>query len=391
MRGPDRWSAAVVVAVLALACGSGKRSPTDQPPAPVTAELTRAQWLTVAEGFVAKPETMPRLSDPASRPRFEQLVSSPAWLRAEPSIFQGDGAELERFMIATKRLQLLLASKAASDEMLMLLLYAYEAVGSISVAGDAFVAGLRPGDREARQDGVDRMRYGAAISLCGALYLLMNASDAYRATAIAKLTSAATYAPLRRELLQLVLATLDERILPSVAPALQPSYRQIRAVVAAAYEARGAEGSPTRTTYQGIGPSTLDLAPSTTLVSVTGGFSVALGPAGIAKRVERDLPDGTTRVQHEIEWREGAATFEAICLDGHAAAELVAGFESVGFAVQASPHAGTWLTLRADGLEAWLRVMTIGGRGCAASVESPAGQVSAARAEAFLLSLQPAG
>ena len=389
MRGPDRWSAAVVVAVLALACGSGKRSPTDQPPAPVTAPWTRAEWLTTVEGFIAHPETMPRLSDPATRAVFQRLASTPSWKTFEGAMVERDVVEFERFATVAKQVHRILAAKVAMDELVLFQLYVNEVTLASIKAGAAFLDGLPAADRPVRQRGLERMQYGAALGVCGLMYFALDASDPYRAMVITTLTQPASYAQHSREGLQLILATLDQRLLPSVRPALQQPYREVRAVVAAAYDQRAAPRSRTRTTYEGVGPPDLDLARAMTVVSITGGFSVAASPGGVAKRVEIDQADGTTLVQHWIESRDGEATFEAICMDGLPEAQIVAGFAKRGFVAQASPHPGAWLTANIDGVEARMRVVTIGDRGCAASVEGPVGQVTAARAEAYLLSLQP--
>ncbi|MBK9033322.1 MAG: hypothetical protein IPL61_18955 [Myxococcales bacterium] len=128
-----------------------------------------------------------------------------------------------------------------------------------------------------------------------------------------------------------------------------------------------------------------------TVTSTSGGFSVDLSPAAIAKRVELTGRDGAPSVQHWIEWQDGDVEFKAACFDREREADLIAAFQrSVGVDVQASPVPGTWLTLRGDGREGRLRILAIGVRAYVASVEGPDGTVPAQRAHAFLLSLRAA-
>ena len=129
----------MVVAVLALACGSSKRSPTDEPPAPVTAPWTRAEWLTIVEGFIAHPETMPRLSDPSTRAVFERLASTPSWKTFAGAMVERDVVEFERFTTVAKQMQRILVAKVAMDELVMFQLYVNE-VTLASIKAGVFAA-----------------------------------------------------------------------------------------------------------------------------------------------------------------------------------------------------------------------------------------------------------
>src|SRR5689334_10540958 len=63
-------------------------SPPGGPPgaAAATTPWTRAEWLAAAEGYLAHPESMPRLGDPASRPLFEELVDPTAWVAVSDDV-----------------------------------------------------------------------------------------------------------------------------------------------------------------------------------------------------------------------------------------------------------------------------------------------------------------
>lgn len=401
VRRRSRWRHLLAAAALSMlfACGRpgtgapGTSAPAavgKQPPAPAAAEWTREEWLQVAEAIIAAPATMPRLTDATGRARFEKLVTTKAWLKFEPTSFQHNSEEFLRFFPASKKLMMILTHQASKDELVVLALYTFDVGMAFVAAAMDFIAGLPPTDesRQARLDGLATTQRGGAITLCGLLYSAMDASESYRATTLAKLTNPARYAYLSREALQLIVATLDERLLPSIRPALLKPYQEVRAVVALEYDKRAKEPSPRRTTYQGLGPAN---SKTTTLISTTGHFSVSLGPAGLAKRVELESPDGAVRVQHWIELQDGETKFEAVCADGVPASDLVATFQSMdGAAPRTSKQPGAWLTVNNSGREAHLRILSIGGRGCMASVEGPSGQVPAARAESFLLSLQAA-
>ncbi len=399
-RSCSRYPLAAAALALAFACSGARTSgprttsaPTTvatQPPKEASAAWTRQEWLQAAEAILAAPATMPRLGDPATRAQFEKLVTTEAWLKVDWTLLQQNSEEILRFFPVSKKLMMLLMSQAAVDELIAMQLYAFDVEMAFVAAGMDFIARLPATDesRQARLGGLEISQRGGAIMICGLLYSAMGVSEAQRALVVTKLRKPSTYSSLSREALQLVLATLDEKLLPSIRPALSKSYQEIRDVVALEYGKREQQPSPRRTTYQGMGVAG---SRPTTIVSTTGHFSVSLGPAGLAKRVELDSPDGAIRVQHWIELQDGETKFEAVCADGVPASELVATFQNMeGAAVQASKQPGTWLTIDNNGREAHMRILSIGGRGCLASVEGPRGQVAAALAESFLLSLQAA-
>lgn len=349
--------------------------------------MTRAQWLQAVEGYAAAPATIPRAADPA----FQRLVSTTAWLTISADDFARDGAELLRFFPAVKRLYLALGARTAMDELVTLGEYTLDVYRVMLAAGAELVARLPAGDptRAVRLHGLDTMRFGAAIETCAVLYMAMDASAASRAAVLERLAEPAGYAMHGRDGLQLVLATLDERLLPAMRPELVASYRAVRAVVAAAYGARPAPATGPRTTYQGVGPPGLDLRQAATTRSTTGGFAVDLGPGAIAKRVDGNGRDGAPSAQHWIEWQDGDVEYKAVCFDREPEAALIAAFQAApGAEVQPSPEPGTWLTVGDAGRAGWLRVVVIGGRACLASVEGPRGAVTADVAQRFLRSLR---
>jgi len=396
-----------LAAVLAVACGGGRSAdpaaraarPADGAAdraapadgrAAADAPLTRAQWLQVVDGYAAAPATIPRVADPA----FQRLVATTAWLTIGADDFARDGVELLRFFPAVKRLHLALGARAAMDELVTLGEYTLDVYRVMVAAGAELVARLPAGDptRAARSHGLDTMRFGAAIETCAVLYLAMDASAATRAAVLDRLAEPAGYALHSRGGLQLVLATLDERLLPTMRPELVAPYRAVRAVVAAAYGARAAPATGPRTTYQGVGPLGLDPRQAATVTSTSGGFAVDVSPAAIAKRVDAVGRVGAPSAQHWIEWQDGEVEYKAVCFDREPEAALIAAFQAApGTEVLPSPDPGTWLTMGDARRAGWLRVLSIGGRACLASVEGPRGAVTAAVAQVFLRSLRAAG
>ena len=335
---------------------------TIKPPTSISAEWTRAEWLRAVDGFTADPKTMPRLDDPL----FQKLVSTNAWLKIDRTIFETNIEEVFRFFPAIKKMTLILVPKTAMDEMLVLGLYTHDVYRALIAASTDYVSHLpaNDGSRPARLAGIDDMRLGAAIGICGILFVSLDASDESRSAMVATLTDPASYSFHSREGLQMIAATLDERLLPSLKPALEKPYQTIREVLAQEYDKRSEPLSPIRTTYQGLGPPTQDPTKITTIVSTTGGFSVALGPAGIAKRVEIKQPDKVTSVQHWIELQDGETKFEAICLDGKLESELVSNFQGLdGVSARESEHSGRWFTLKTKDREGGIRILTIAGKG----------------------------
>lgn len=358
-------------------------------PAVADAALTRAQWLQTVDGYAAAPATIPRAADPA----FQRLIATTAWLTITADDFARDGAALLRFFPAVKRLYLALGARAAMDELVSLGEYTLDVYRVMLAAGAELVARLPPGDptRAARLHGLETMRFGAAIETCALLYLAIDASAAVRGAALERLAEPAGYATHSRDGLQLVLATLDERLLPALRPDLVASYRAVREVVAAAYAARAVPATGPRTTYQGAGPPGLDWRQAGTVTSTTGGFAVDVSVGAIAKRVDAIGRDGAPSAQHWIEWRDGEVEYKAVCFDREPEAALIAAFQAApGAEVQASPAPGTWLAMGDAGRQGWLRIVSIGARACLASVEGPRGSVTAATAHGFLRSLRAA-
>lgn len=378
-----------------VACGragtDGDRAAT--PVASTAAPWTRAEWLTAADAFVADVGRARWLRSlpPEARAQLERLVTTAAWREVDRTLFERDGEDMTRFYVAFKKLVSALQSKAAVDELVVLGLYGLDVQRAFITAGVDFVDSLPASETQVRRGGLEKMRLGAAIEVCSLLYLLVDAGEARRAATFTTLTAPERYAFLSREGLQLIIATLDEKLLPHVRPGLRASYQAIRDVVARAHAGRAPTAGATRTTYQGIGPAKLSLGQPHAVVSTTGGFSVELGVGAMAKRVEISDPDGSTRIQHWIELQDGEAKFEAVCFDGFTDAMLVAQLQG---AYDADPRAdarpGTWFTLETDGNEAHLRILTVGKRGCVASVQAPRGRLARARVDAFLMSLAPA-
>ncbi len=231
------------------------------------------------------------------------------------------------------------------------------------------------------------MRLGAAITIGGVLYAALEASPHYQTVAIDALSAPDTYSDPSREHLQLILATLD-RLIPSTPATLRSGYQRVRAVVAAARDARPAPQGVRTVTYQPLGPPSFPPSPHATIVSTTGGFAVDIGAGAVAKRIDVRQPNGTVLSQHWIELQDGDTQFQAACIDGQTEATLVANFSSMGATADASKLPGHWMHVDNQGSPDRMRILSIAGRGCVASAEGPAGDVSPARVEAFLASLR---
>ena len=127
------------------------------------------------------------------------------------------------------------------------------------------------------------------------------------------------------------------------------------------------------------------------VVSNAGGFSVVLPAFAMVKRIELKQRDGSTAVQHWIEFLDGQVHYTAVCLRPQQASDLVASFRRMpGATPQTSPQPGDWFTTSSGGTDGRVRVVTIDGRGCMASVEGPSGRLPSERVESFLLSLHAA-
>ena len=394
MTSAQRWMPVMVV-VGFVACGRGAApAPTEDTAIarPVAAPWTRAEWLAAVDALVADPATMPRLDDAAGRARFTQLLRPEPWSGRDADTFAQHGDELVAFFPAFKRLTLQFAARGTVDEVLAVTMFGLDAFDAIITSGEAFLARMPPTDPTlaTRRGGLDKMRLGVAIDVCGALYTAQDASSERRTNALTALAQPARYAGLSRDGLQLILATLDEQLLPPLRPELRTAYQAIRATVAQVLDTHPA---PTghRTTYQGIAPGTPPGQPVTTVVSRTGGFSVRTGPAALAKRVDVTRADGATLGSHWIELQDGAFRFEAVCFDGTTEATLVAGAPpSSTRSARPSSLPGAWSVERIGGTELRGRIVTVGERGCIAGVSGPAAGFPGDRADAFLASLAPA-
>ena len=379
----------LVVSVLLVGCERGaasQRGRHDVVEAPSVA--TRAAWFVEVEALAASSGGP---SEPAWRARLARIVSTTAWKTLPADAFAKAADEIVRFFGAYKQLMVTVGTRGTADDVVDVGMLGIDAYGAILTSAGTFLDAL-PVDaptRSVRAAGLEKMRLGAAVEVAGLLYVILDALPPRRDAVLARLRSPATSAMLSREGLQLVLATLDERLLPRADAAMRAGYAAVREAVASAYAQRPAAPSTTRTTYQGMGPQVATLPLSTRVVSTTGGFSVELGPAALAKRVEIGPAGGPSQVQHWIELQDGDTKLEAACLDGTTDAtlgqQLVRGAGAV-------PHdmgePGMWLAIDRDGRASRIRVLALGGRGCFASIEGPAATYSMDRADAFLRSLR---
>lgn len=386
----------IVLALLCLvtACGHGSTS-EPAPPSSSAAPWTRAQWLTVADDLHAKMSSGPVLADADSRVVFARLVTSDAWLRLDRSVFEGD-AEALRFFPTYKRLFMTIGASGTKKDLVTLARYGLDVYASFIGAGVDFVSHLPEGDttRAARQEGLDKVRLGAAIEVCTLLYIVIDAPGGIRAETLRALAQPAMYATHSREGLQLIMATLDEKLLPTISPGLRGAYQTVREVVAREHDARPESASATRTTYQGMGPPVLDAPRALTIVSKTGGFSVGFAAViGVEPLVHRDeiaTANGARITQHAISYEIDEVTIEAMCFDELAEAQLVASMSSQpGASAYSSPLPGKWLAMNTPKRVGRMRIMTIGSRGCVASIEAPPGKLPAF-ADQFLASLKAA-
>jgi hypothetical protein len=368
-----------------MACGSSTSGTSDNVVA--KAPWTRADWLAAVDGVLANPATLPRLGDP----QFDRLVNTDAWLHIDGNAFATSPEELLRFFPAFKKLTMAFVTRHAASELVALGLYALDVYRAFITAGSDFIDHLAPDDatRPTRRGGIEKVRLGAALEVCALLFLAPTADAPRRDAAIARLTDARSYAFHSQEGLQLIAATLDETVLPTIQATLRTPYQRIRDVVVREHDGRAPSARPIRTTYQGLAGSVFSTTP-VAIVSRTGGFSVELSPAALAKRVEITQPDGSNSVQHWIELQDGGTVFESVCLDGTPESAITATFTGKSGVTRLPTQPGTWLAVSANGRETRMRITTIRGRGCLASVEAAAGQFPSARADAFLASLKPA-
>ncbi len=351
----------LVASVLVTACEKSVATPT-----------SRTAWFAAVDAYVASP----------GRAQLTALLDSDVWRSLPRDAFAKDPGEVVRFFPATKMLIDTVRARGTVDDVLRVALFNLDAYQAILLAADDFIAALPADDptRSVRVRGTDKMRLGAAIELAGTLYVTLDPS-LRRDEVLARLASPATYATFSREGLQLLVATLDERVLPMVEASRRAAYVAVRDTIAKEHARRPEPSSDVRTTYQGVDGTTLGPA---RIVSTTGKFSVELTPGALAKRVE--LAPGI--VQHWIELQDGEARFEAACFDGVSDASVVAQLRGTGAIPTDMGEPGTWLALDRDGRASRIRVLPIAGRACFAALEGPAASFSFDRADAFLRSLR---
>ena len=350
----------LVASVLVAGCEKSVATPT-----------TRAAWLVAVDAYIASP----------SRPQLMALLDSDVWRTLPRDAFAKQPDEVARFFPALKKL-MAGAALGTVDDVLRAGMFGLDAYQAILLAADDFLAKLPADDptRRVRAGGVDKMRLGAALDVAGMLYVTLDPSPR-RDEGLARLADPATYATFSRDGLQLLLATLDERVIPMSETSRRTAYVAVRDTIAAEHARRPEPSSNIRTTYQGVGAAKPGRA---RIVSTTGKFSVELNPAALVKRVE--IAPGV--VQHWIELQEGDARFEAACMDGVTDVSIVSQLRGAGAIPTDMGEPGTWLALDRDGRATRIRVLPIAGRACLASLEGPAASYSFDRADAFLRSLR---
>lgn len=360
----------VLAFVLLAACGkSEKAPPAEQPPAAATSGWTRKEWLAVADRMAAPAAVPP---DPAE---LHKLVTTRAWMELDASSF----AEFVEFASSIKKLSMVIGTRGSIDDLVALSLYTIDVNAAGVRAGVAFLATIPEADptRPVRERGLEKLHLGSAIELCALLHVAGGAKAAVRDAALARLAEPGTYANLSRAPLQLILATLDEKILPSVDAALRAKYQGIRAAVAAAHSART---EPTTIVFQGTdGPAFA--ARTVVVVSTTGGFSISLGPViGVVPLARRDADEHIISLQT----LEGTL-FEAKCSDDIDVTDTAAKIAALEGTTQRADKVYVLKRGDRDGL---VRIDTIGGRGCVISAEGPRETFPAALAETFVASLR---
>lgn len=372
----------------------GSGPPSSQPVA-IDALWSRAEWLAAARAVLADPENRPRMGNATTGALFEKLVSTRPWLaRAGERIDAQAMEETLAFFPVIKMLMTLYGTRGTVDEVVALSLFMRDVNEAFVAMGNAYIDGLPDDDttKQVRREGLAKVQLGAAISVCGLFYTIQSASPAYQELALTKLNDPAWYAFLSRQGLQLTLATLDERVLPTIGASLKERLAGVRAVIAKVHAAYGDDSAEAeRVVYEGIGSEADETIGPVSVVSHTGGFSVDLFSAALVKKVERKDASGEQEVQHWIELQLGDAKFEAVCMDGVSEQQLRAQFSSMdGVVAETSSHPGAWFTIASPSSEGRMRITTIDKRGCLASVQGPEGKVPTPMVEPFLLSLRAA-
>lgn len=370
----------LLVFALAVGCRQSETRPPDQKdqkdqkdPKPeqaptATTGWSRAEWLKVAQRI----STTPGPTDAAD---LQKLVTTEAWKQLDADTF----SEVLTFAPAVKQLYTALGQRGAIDDVVALSLYTVDVDVASVRAGAAFVAKIPEDDatRPVRERGLAKVKLGAAIEVCGLLHLATGAKPATRDAALTRLATPEIYADLSREPLQLILATLDEKLLPTIDTTVRPKYDAIRSSVLAAYRART---EPTTTVYQGS--ERPEFTPRTVVVvSSTGGFSISLGPVtGVVPLARRDGDEHII----SLGTMEGTQ-FEAKCADDIDVADTANQIAALEGTTQRADKVYVLKRGDRDGL---VRVDTIHGRGCVISAEGPRATFPATLAEVFVASLR---
>lgn len=358
-------------------------------PVPETSSERRLQWLRDVDALVADIQAGPAPLSAELRTRLDKLVASPearAVWDVDASAFGGEDDSVLRFAPRIKALIAAVTARGTVDDAVHVALFEHHTQIAFVRAGESFIDGL-PGDdasRAARLHGLDQTRLGDAIVVCGLLFMTTHASQDLRDQVVAELLDEDSYAHLGKQHLQLIVATLDESVPAVLPPKLAPDYARIRDFVESLRAAHPARRDGLEVTYQGIIAVTNPRAP-TTVVSRTGGFSVVTYPRALASRVA-----SATMVQHRVDATAGNTTFEAVCVDGATAEQLAARVAASGVGEEREGDGpGTWFEYTVSDRAGGMRILDIGDRGCAASVEAPPGQLDPL-APRFLSSLRAA-
>ncbi|MFN0252198.1 MAG: hypothetical protein ACKV2T_35305 [Kofleriaceae bacterium] len=369
----------LLLAVLVVACGkSESRAPPADPPSTPAKNgsakdgtgMSRTEWVALADRLAAA-------SGPIPRAKLDELVAAQTWKNVDAKSFE----EVLSFMPTAKRLYMAIGERGSIDDLVALAVYTLDVDVATIRAGVAVVATFAADDttRPVRERGLEKLRLGTAIDMCALLHVVSRATAPVRDTAFTRLAEPAIYRELSRVPLQLILATLDEKILPTVDPAIRTRYQTIREVVAAAHAART---EATETIYQGAEPPSFE--PRTVvIVSKTGGFTITMGPvtggAPLAKRDGDDHVIAMTTIDGTL--------FEARCSDDLDVKETAAQIAAVEGTTRRADNVYVLKRPKHAGL---VRVESVGGKGCLISVEGPQDKFPMALAEMFVSSLRAA-
>ncbi len=367
---------------LVLGCGRDRVDPK------VEALLAKPQWSqadwleagAALEGVIKRAQ----LGDERGRALFDRFVTAGVWHGAQ---FQRDGDRMVAAFPVLKQVQVALVLAAAADELPRLLRCSIELSEVFLAAGEAFLAALPPEDpsRANRLGGLDRMRLGLAMTVIELLYAARAAGAGVRDAAIAFVEAPARLARLSDTGLQLVVATIDEHLSPA-----DEALQRLRAALVAEQGRRPVSDGP-KVTYQGIPPPPPLLTRSMPQRSPTGGFVVDAPPWLLVKRVDGARVDGAPDSAHWVEGRIGGVVMESMCSDAVTADELDARVSGLASARPLrADESGRWYTLDDGAHRGRMRITTIAGRGCVASIEGPAAELPAALLESFPRSLRAA-